>query len=126
MGEQAAGASDGALADLVALLVAAGCEPEGRAAPDWTSPLGQAVVGGRCEVARALARAGASLDTTVSERGRTLEEAAHFYLAHDPGARANMMEALDDLRGRATSQNAARNMLGALAELRGRATSQNT
>ena len=75
--------SEAALDEAILLLTARGASLETQGEPDWTTPLGQAVVRGDLATARALAKAGASLDATVSKRGRTLEQAAEFYLADE-------------------------------------------
>ena len=84
-GYEAGGRSavEAALNEAILLLTARGASLETQGEPDWTTPLGQAVVRGDLATARALAKAGASLDTTVSKRGRTLEQAAEFYLADE-------------------------------------------
>ena len=83
-----------ALDTIIKLLVDHGCPLELKGEPDWTTPLGQAVVGDRPQVVLALARAGASLDVTVSGRGRTLEEATQFYQWGDWEAMLAVLRAL--------------------------------
>ena len=85
------------LDEAIALLTSRGASLETQGAPDWTSPLGQAVVRGDLATVSALARAGASLDTTISKRGRTLEQAAQFYLSWDTRIQRAMLQLIAEL-----------------------------
>lgn len=119
------------LDEIIALLVNAGCAIDHSGEPDWTTPLGRAVVNGRCPVVCALARAGASLDCTVSKRGRSLRAAAEFYLSGQP--REEMLAALAELaRGagvggferEAVLPEAREAMAATLAEIKRRAAAE--
>ena len=86
------------LDEAIMLLTLQGASLETQGAPDWTSPLGQAVVRGDLATVSALARAGASLNTTISKRGKTLEQAAQQYLSWDKGIQGAMLQLIAELR----------------------------